>query len=61
MNRKGASVVFEPGNAYKEVGTGALGEITEATPAFGDSVIYIRTNKHLVAIAKKAAGVSEKK
>ena len=52
VDRKGDCFILDLGDAYKEIGTGRLDEPTDATPAFADSVIYVRTQKHLVAIAK---------
>jgi len=53
LDRRGRGAVIEVGEAYKRVGGGTLGEGVDATPAFGDSVIYIRGEKHLFAIGRK--------
>jgi len=55
IDHKGNAVIFELGPEYKEIGTGSFGEQVESTPALADSIIYVRTERHLVAIARKPA------
>jgi outer membrane protein assembly factor BamB len=53
INQRGTTVVFKPNpKEFEEVGRNALGESTNATPAFSDGQIFIRTDEHLFCIGK---------
>ena len=49
----GVTHVFRLGDQYEPVGRGDTGEAIYATPAFADSRIYIRGEKHLICIEEK--------
>ncbi len=53
INQRGTTVVFKPNpKEFEEVGSNDLGESTNATPAFSDGQIFIRTDEHLFCIGK---------
>jgi len=52
-DREGKTYIFELAGRYKLLGTGELGELVVATPAFVDSKIYIRGRDHLYCIGQK--------
>jgi outer membrane protein assembly factor BamB len=43
--------VLQPGPAYKHIATNPLGEISMATPALSNGVLFFRTQGHVIAIA----------
>jgi outer membrane protein assembly factor BamB len=49
-SEEGEVYVFEAGPAYKPIGMSKLGEITMASPAISDGVLYFRTRRHLIAV-----------
>ena len=50
---EGETYIFELADTFTLRSTARLGEAIEATPAFGDSCIYIRGNKNLFCIGQK--------
>jgi outer membrane protein assembly factor BamB len=46
--------VVKAGRAYELLATNPVGEVLMATPAIADGVIFIRSMKHVIAIAPKA-------
>jgi outer membrane protein assembly factor BamB len=46
----GVMHTLDAGRAFKEIGTSALGEATDCTPAVGDGRLYIRGKTHLFCI-----------
>jgi outer membrane protein assembly factor BamB len=52
IDRKGVMHIFKAASEYQEVGTCALGEISDMTPAFSEGRIYIRGEKNLYCIGK---------
>jgi outer membrane protein assembly factor BamB len=52
LNKSGTTIVLKPNpERYEEVASNDLGESTNATPAFSDGQIFIRTDEHLYCIA----------
>lgn len=51
MSNKGELVVIEAARTFKLVARHDLGEITNATPAFGEKTLYLRTLSHLMAVS----------
>jgi outer membrane protein assembly factor BamB len=51
--------VLRAGPEYDLLATNEMGEICMATPAIADGTIYVRTDKHLVAIAAGSPGASK--
>ncbi len=52
-NQRGTTVVFKPDPAeFQEVASNDLGELINATPAFSDGQIFIRTNEHLYCVGE---------
>lgn len=52
--QNGSTVVFKPNpEKFEEVSKNALGESSNATPAFSDGEIFLRTSKSLFAIGAK--------
>lgn len=52
-NEEGGVYVIKAGPTYEVLAKNSLGEITMATPAISDGVLYFRTQKHLVAVGDK--------
>ena len=50
MSNKGELVVIAAEKTFKVLGRHDLGEITNATPAFGEKTLYLRTLSHLTAV-----------
>lgn len=51
MNQRGDTIVFRPSSSKLEIiGTNSLGERTNATPAFADGEVFLRTHEHLYCI-----------
>jgi len=44
--------VAKIGNDYESLGVNSMGEVTMATPAIADGVLYVRTQRHLYAIGE---------
>lgn len=56
MSAKGELVVIAAADKFEVLGRTDLGEMTHATPAIADGVMYLRTQGHLIALgAKKTA------
>jgi outer membrane protein assembly factor BamB len=51
-NEDGEVYVVQAGRSYELLATNKLGEIAMATPAISEGVLYFRTAKHLLAIAR---------
>jgi outer membrane protein assembly factor BamB len=55
----GTTYVFQlNAEGYKQVGRGEVGEMIQATPAFADNQIYIRTVKSLIAVGTPVEGAA---
>lgn len=52
-SNKGELVVIAAEKTFKVLGRHDLGEITNATPAFGEKTLYLRTLSHLTAVSGK--------
>lgn len=52
MDREGVMHIFKAEKEYVEVATSALGEKSDASPAFADGRVYIRGEKNLYCIGK---------
>ncbi len=52
-SEEGEVFVVKAGPVFELLGTNAMGEITMATPAADDGVLYYRTREHVVAIGGK--------
>lgn len=52
MDRKGVMHIFKADKEYVELATSALGEKSDASPAFADGRVYIRAEKNLYCIGK---------
>ena len=52
-NEQGDVYVLKAGEKYELLGTNSLGEISMATPAISEGVIYFRTRGSLVAIGTR--------
>jgi outer membrane protein assembly factor BamB len=53
LNQRGTTIVFEPNpQEFEEVASNDLGGITNATPAFSDGQIFIRSEEHLFCIGQ---------
>ena len=52
-SEEGEVYVIKAGPVFELLATNAMGEITMATPAADDGVLYYRTRGHVVAIAQK--------
>ncbi|WP_309695844.1 PQQ-binding-like beta-propeller repeat protein [Armatimonas sp.] len=53
MSNKGELIVIAAEKTFKVLGRHELGEITNATPAFGEKTLYLRTLSHLTAVGGK--------
>lgn len=53
LSEQGETFVVEPGRAFKLLARNPLGEKCQASPAFSQGRIYIRTEKHLVCVGAK--------
>lgn len=54
-NEDGDVVVIKAGAAYEFVSQNPMGEVLMATPAISDGMIFVRGQKHLLAITEKPA------
>ena len=52
LTEEGVSFVLDAGDAYKEVATNDLGEMSLASPAIAGNALYIRTQSKLYKIAR---------
>ena len=52
IDDQGMVYVLQAGSAYKLLAENDLGEITMATPAITDGIIFFRTINHLIAVSK---------
>ncbi|MDG2222167.1 MAG: PQQ-binding-like beta-propeller repeat protein [Rubripirellula sp.] len=51
LNQRGTTIVFKPNaEEFEEVASNDLGGITNATPAFSDGQIFVRSDEHLYCI-----------
>ena len=50
-SEEGDVYVVKDGETAEVVATNRLGEVTMATPAIADGVLYFRTRDHVIAIA----------
>ncbi len=53
IGTRGELAVISAGSTFKLIGKYELGELSHATPAIANGMLYIRTESHLVAIAGK--------
>jgi hypothetical protein len=49
-SEEGDVYVIKAGTTFEQVAVNALGEVTMATPAISDGVLFFRTRSHLVAV-----------
>jgi outer membrane protein assembly factor BamB len=53
LSQRGTTIVFKPNSQeYEEVASNDLGESTNATPAFSDGQIFLRTEENLFCIGE---------
>jgi outer membrane protein assembly factor BamB len=52
--------VVKAGRTYELLATNPVGEVLMATPAIADGVLYIRSMKHVIAIAAPKATLPAK-
>jgi outer membrane protein assembly factor BamB len=53
LDRQGSAVVLRAGPTYELLAVNSLGEMSHATPAIADEVMYLRTYSHLISLGGK--------